>query len=102
MKDSHEKCIGTAIALLLIFLAGTMWIGYGAPSVIKAYGLPPEVFQFNWLIVPIVFAILGSIAVAARTPVLPERRKCYWIVSMVLLFPFSTAALIARIMWHRR
>ena len=102
MKGPHKKCTGIAIALLLIVLAGTMWLGYAAPSVIKAYGLPPEVFQFNWLIVPIVFAILGSIAVAARTPVIPERRKCYWIMSMVLFFPFSTAALIARIIWHRR
>jgi hypothetical protein len=101
MKSPHGKCVGAAVALLLIMLAGTTWLGYGTPSVVEAYGFAPEAFRFNWLIVPIVFLILGSILVAVRTNVLSEQQRCYWIVGMVLLFPFSTAALPVRIFWRK-
>jgi len=101
MKSTHGKCVSAAIALLLVMLVGTTWLGYGTSSVAESYGFPPGAFRFNWLIVPIVFFIMGSILVVARTNAVSERHKCYWIVGMVLLFPVSTAALIFRIIWHK-
>ena len=101
MESRNRKCIFAAVASLVAILVLTTWLGYLAPTFAEAYGVSPETLQYNWLIIPIAFAILASIVVAARTSALKEERRCFWIVSMVLLFPVSTIALIARIMWKR-
>lgn len=99
VKNRHTKCILTAVLLLIILLAGTAWLGYISPALLGVYGIPTATFRLNWLIAPVVLAILGSIFVAARTDTIPERRKCYWIVGMVLLFPLSLVALAIRVLW---
>jgi len=99
MKNRHTKCIGAAVFLLIFLLAGTAWLGYISPALLEGYGIPTATFRFNWLIAPVVLAILGSILVAARTDTIPERRKCYWIVGMVLFFPLSLVALAIRVVW---
>ncbi len=52
--------------------------------------------------VPIAFAIVVSVLFTVRTNAMAEEHKCYWIMSMVLLFPLSTMALLARIIWGRK
>lgn len=99
VRNRHTKCIFAAVLLLILLLAGTAWLGYISPALLEAYGIPTATFRFNWLIAPVVLAILGSIFVAARTDTIPERRKCYWIVGMVLFFPLSLVALAMRVVW---
>ncbi len=98
---SHKKCITIASVILFLVIAGTSWLGYGDPSIVEAYGLPAEAFQYNWvffaIIVPIVF---GSMMIVIRSNVIIEGHKCTWIVCLVLLFPFATFALLGRAIWH--
>ena len=98
-KNRHTKCIGAAVGLLILVVAGTTWLGHITPALLEGYGIPPATFQLNWIIVPVVLTILGSIIVAARTDTIPERRKCYWIIGMVLFFPLSLVALVIRVVW---
>lgn len=98
---SHTKCVGITIAILFLAIAGTYWLGYVDPSIVEAYGLRAELFQYNWVIFPLVLTVLGSIFAVTRTHVIPERRKCRWIVCMAALFPFATFALVIRVIWHK-
>jgi len=98
----HKKCVGVTIAVLFLVVAGTFWLGYVDPSIVEAYGLHAELFQYNWVIFPVIVTILGSISVVTRTQSIPEHSKCIWIVCMALLFPFATFALIVRLLWHFR
>jgi len=101
VRSRHTVCIGVAVALLVLFLGATAWLSRVAPALLESYGMPAVTLQFNWTIVPVVLVILGSILVAARTEKIPERRKCYWIVGMVLFFPLSLAALAIRVVWKK-
>ncbi len=99
MENRHRKCIAAAVVLLTAKISLTFWLGYYVPTAIEAYGISAGSFQYNWLIVPVALLILWSISVAARTQVLAERRKCFWKIGFVLLFPVSTLALLVRVLW---
>ena len=99
VKNRHTKCIGAAVVLLIFLVAGTAWLGHITPTLLESYGIPSATFQLNWLIAPVVLTILGSIFVADRTDAILERRKCFWIIGMVLFFPLSLVALAIRIVW---
>ena len=93
--------MSVAVALLILFFAATAWLARMTPALLEGYRMPALSLEFNWMMVPLVLVILGSILVAARTEKIPEHRKCYWIVGMVLFFPLSLVALAIRFVWSQ-
>ena len=71
---SNKKCVGVTIAVLFLVVAGTSWLGYVDPTIVEAYGLRAELFQYNWVIFPaLAGGIMGVwVKIQIQTTLLPN------------------------------